>query len=388
MSAAAHLFEYTRNLRRDFHRHPELGFQEVRTSGIVARELQRLGMEVSSGVAETGVIAILEGERPGPVVLARFDMDALPVQEETGKAYASIYPGVMHACGHDGHTAIGLTVARMLTEYRAELSGAIKFVFQPAEEGLGGAKRMVEEGVLDNPRPEACLALHLWNTEPVGTLCITAGPVMAASETVSVRLTGVGGHGASPNQTVDPVITAAQIILALQSIVSRNVDPLDSAVISITAVNAGEAFNVIPETVELKGTLRTYTGKTRELVHKRFTEIVQGIAVAFGCKVEIQIREITTAVINHPDITDKVHRLVNKVLPEADLLTAYRTMGSEDMAYLMEEIPGCYFFVGSRNDEAGLNAPHHNPKFDIDENALSLAAGLMASAIYDFLKPN
>jgi amidohydrolase len=388
MSAAAHLFEYTRNLRRDFHRHPELGFREVRTSGIVARELQQLGMEVSSGVAETGVIAILEGEHPGPVVLARFDMDALPIQEETGKDYASLHPGVMHACGHDGHTAIGLTVARILTEYRAELSGAIKFVFQPAEEGLGGAKRMVEEGVLDNPRPEACLALHLWNDEPMGTLCITAGPVMAASETVSVRLTGVGGHGASPNQTVDPVIAAAQIILALQSIVSRNVDPLDSAVISITAVNAGEAFNVIPETVELKGTLRTYTGQTRALVHKRFTEIVQGIAAAFGCRVEIQIREITTAVINHPEITEKVHRVAKQVLPEADIRTAYRTMGSEDMAYLMQEIPGCYFFVGSRNDEAGLNAPHHNPKFDIDENALPLAAGLMASAIYDFLKPD
>ncbi|MDH3943068.1 MAG: amidohydrolase, partial [Anaerolineae bacterium] len=239
LSESLQLFSYTQSLRRDFHQHPELGFQEVRTAGIVAKELISLGLEVTTGIAETGVIGILEGEGAGKVILLRFDMDALPLDEETGADYASTNPGVMHACGHDGHTAIGLTVAQLLHANRGEFSGTIKFVFQPAEEGLGGAERMVKEGVLEDPRPDYSLGLHLWNEFPLGQTSATPGPVMAGSQTFKITVKGKGAHGAAPHQSVDPVIAAAHIVTALQSIVSRNVDPLESIVISVTAVHAG-----------------------------------------------------------------------------------------------------------------------------------------------------
>ena len=251
------LFPYMQARRRDFHMHPELGFQEVRTAGIVADELRALGLEVHTGIAETGVVAILRGEHPGPVLLIRFDMDALPIQEENEAEYASQNPGVMHACGHDAHTAIGLSVARILNAHRGDIHGTVKLVFQPAEEGDGGAERMVAEGVLENPRPDRCLALHVWNSQPSGWLGITPGPVMAAAETFHVKIIGRGGHGASPHRTVDPLYAAAQIVTALQSIVSRNVAPMDTAVVSVTAIHSGTTFNVIPQTAELQGTIRT-----------------------------------------------------------------------------------------------------------------------------------
>jgi amidohydrolase len=264
LAEANELFEYTRQLRRDFHAHPELGFQEVRTAGVVASELKDLGLEVTPRIAETGVVALLEGNKAGPVVLLRFDMDALPITEETGAEYASQTPGIMHACGHDGHTAIGLTVARLLRNHRRELAGTVKLVFQPAEEGLGGAERMVAEGVLENPRPDLALSLHIWNDSPLGWLGIVKGPVMAASEVFTVTITGKGGHGALPHLAVDPVLAAAHTITAVQSIVSRNVPPLKSGVVSFTALSGGEAFNVIPNTVQLKGTIRTFEQGVRE----------------------------------------------------------------------------------------------------------------------------
>ena len=376
---AEELFEYTRQLRRDFHRHPELGFQEFRTAGIVARELTALGLEVSTGIAETGVVALLEGKQDGPVVLLRFDMDALPIEEETGAEYASQNPGVMHACGHDGHTAIGLTVARLLHERQEALSGTVKFVFQPAEEGLGGAAKMMAEGVLEGPRPDMALALHIWNDKPLGWLGITSGPVMAAADTFAITLTGKGGHGASPHQTKDPVVAAAQIVSAVQNIVARNVNPLDSAVISVTAMNAGDAFNVIPSAVRLKGTIRTFEADIRTLVQERFRQIVSGMAGAFDCQVEIQLEKVTPAVVNDFEVTGKVQEIAREVFPKKSMVTDYRTMGSEDMAYLMEDIPGCYFFIGSADREKGLDAAHHNPRFDFDERVMPAAAGLMAS---------
>jgi amidohydrolase len=379
-------FDYTQALRRDFHRHPELGFQEIRTAGIVARELSQLGIEVSSGVGKTGVIGILEGDHPGPTVLVRFDMDALPIEEETQAEYASLNSGVMHACGHDGHTAIGLTVARMLNNRRAELAGSVKLVFQPAEEGLGGARAMLVDGVLGNPRPDLTLALHLWNEKPYGWLGVTPGPAMAASETFSVKLIGSGGHGASPHLTIDPVLAAAHVTTTLQSIVARNVSPLDTAVISVTSIQAGEAFNVIPSTALLKGTIRTYLPHIRQLVLERFRDVVTGVAQALGCQAEIDLQEVTPAVINDPQVSARVQEVARRLFPEAELSTTERTMGSEDMAYMMQDIPGCYFFIGSNNSARGLNAPHHHPKFDFDERALPRAAALMAAAACEFLQ--
>lgn len=385
ISEAQALFETTRALRRDFHRHPELGFNEFRTAGVVARELNELGLEVSTGIGKTGVVALLEGARPGPVVLARFDMDALPILEETAAEYASQNPGVMHACGHDGHTAIGLTVARILEAHREELGGTVKFVFQPAEEGLGGAEAMLADGVLENPRPDYSLALHLWNDQPLGWLGVTPGPAMAASDRFQITLTGRGGHGAAPHLAVDPVLAGAQVVTALQSIVARNIDPLKSAVVTVTSLAGGEAFNVIPSTVSIRGTIRSFEPQVRSLVMERFHQVVDGVAQAMGCQAQIETWRITPAVVNDPVVTNRVQSVAERLLPDCDLDKVERTMGSEDMAYLMDDVPGCYFFIGSADAARGLNAPHHNPFFDFDEAALPRAAAMMAAAVVELL---
>jgi amidohydrolase len=373
-------FEYTRRLRRDFHRHPELGFQEVRTAGIVARELNELGLEVTSGVGKTGVVALLEGARPGPVVLVRFDMDALPVQEETGAEYASQTPGVMHACGHDGHTAVGLTVAKLLHAHAGELAGSVKFVFQPAEEGLGGAEGMISDGVLRGPRPDYALALHIWNEQPVGWMAATPGPFMAASEIFRLRLTGRGGHGALPHTTIDPLLASAHLVTALQSIVSRNVSPFQPAVISFTSLRAGETHNVIPSYADLQGTIRTYDPAVRQRVLDRFKTMLHSLAEAFECQLDLDLRSLTPAVVNDPAVTRQVQAAAGELFPGEMLDTTFQTSVSEDMAYMLQEIPGCYFMLGSANAERGLNAPHHHPRFDIDEAVLPRAAALMAAS--------
>lgn len=379
-------FAFTRSLRRDFHRYPELGFQEYRTAEIVARELTTLGLEVSTGIAETGVVALIEGASSGPVLLLRFDMDALPVQEETGAEYASENSGIMHACGHDGHTAIGLTVARILQRHYQELAGTVKLVFQPAEEGLGGAERMVAEGVLDNPRPDSSLALHLWNELPIGTLAFTPGPFMAASETFKIILTGRGGHGAMPHTTRDPISAAAQILNGIQTIISREVNPLDSAVISVTSIHGGHTFNVIPSQVEMEGTIRTFKPEVRLNVLQRLHELVVGIASVFGCEAEVRIKAITPAVINDPALTKLASEVAHSIFPDHNILNNYQNMVSEDMAFLMQDLPGSYFFVGSQNASLGFNASHHHPRFDFDEQALIHASALMAGIAATILK--
>jgi len=392
LTEALALFPYTQTLRRDFHKHPELGFNEIRTGGIVAKELEALGLEVTKGVGKTGVVGLLEGAKPGPTLLVRFDMDALPILEETGAGYASQNAGVMHACGHDGHTAIGLTVAKMLNAHKDELAGTVKFVFQPAEEtlgeeGLGGAEMMIRDGVLDAPKPDYALSLHLWNEKPLGWLGVAAGPVMAGAEQFKIVITGKGGHGATPHATIDPMVAAAHVITALQSIVSRNVAPLHTAVVSVTSVHGGTAFNVIPQSVTLEGTIRTFELGVRQIVLERFDEIVRGVAGALGCRVEMEVIRVAPAVINAESVAIRVQQAARRVLPDSNLdLASYITMGAEDMAYMLERVPGCYFFVGSANREKGLDYGHHHPKFDVDENALPRAAALMATAVADFLK--
>ncbi len=392
LSEAQSLFDYTQSIRRDLHQHPELGFQEVRTAGIVARELQALGLEVTTGIAKTGVVGLLEGKRPGPVVLLRFDMDALPVTEETGAAYASTVPGVMHACGHDGHTAIGLTVAKLLHARRADLAGTVKFIFQPAEEGtcgqeMGGNQAMIHEGILSTPRPDLALALHLWNEKPLGWIHAAAGPVMAGAEEFKITVTGKGGHGALPNRAADPLLAACQIVTALQSVVSRNVAPLEAAVVSVTMLHAGQAFNVIPSEAEMQGTIRTFEPAVRQTVLERFEAVARGVAAAMGCQAEVSVKRVTPAVINAEEIAQGVQAAARRALPDADLdVSSHLTMGAEDMAFTLEQIPGCYFFVGSANSVRGLDYGHHHPKFDFDEAALPRAAAWMAEAALHFLK--
>jgi amidohydrolase len=385
LSQAEEQFDYTQHLRRDFHRNPELGFQEYRTAGIVAEELRDLGLEVSTGIGQTGVVALLEGESPGPVLLLRFDMDALPIQEETGAEYASLNPGVMHACGHDGHTAIGLTVARLLNRNRQRIAGTIKFVFQPAEEIAGGAQSMVNGGVLVNPRPDHTLALHLWNEKPLGWYGVSPGPTMAAAEMFRIRVSGVGGHGASPHLTIDPIVAAAQIITGLQTIVARNIPPLVPAVLSITRIQGGSAYNVIPPTIEMGGTIRYFDPEIGYLISGRIQEIVENGATAMGCQAEIEVLDKVPAVINENQITSHVARQARDLFPGEIVDTNFQLMGSEDMSVMMNQIPGCYFFVGSADSERGLDAPHHHPKFDIDERALSRASALMAATVIDIL---
>ena len=391
LNEAKQLFPYTQSLRRDFHMHPELGFREVRTGSIVAKELEALDIEVTKGVGKTGVVGLLEGARPGPTLLLRFDMDALPIAEETGAEYASQNNGVMHACGHDGHTAIGLTVAKMLNARRDQLAGTIKFCFQPSEEGnngeeVGGAEMMMRDGVLDSPKVDMTLALHLWNEKPLGWLGIARGPVMAGAEIFTVKITGKGGHGAIPNAAVDPVVAAANIVNALQSIVSRNVAPLETAVVSVTTIHGGTAFNVIPQEVMLEGTIRTFDNGVRQKVVERFGQIARGVGEGMGCQIDVNMKRLTPALVNNDSVTAQVQETARRVLSASHLYTeGYITMGAEDMAFILEKVPGCFFFIGSNDKARHLDYGHHHPKFDFDEEALVRGAALMAAAAMDVL---
>lgn len=373
------LFPTLRALRRDFHQHPELGFEEQRTAGIVARELTQLGLEVQTGVGQTGVVGLLSGDRPGPTVLLRFDMDALPVTEENDVDYRSQTPGVMHACGHDGHMAIGLGVARLLARRREQIRGALKFVFQPAEEGLGGAFAMIADGVLDDPRPDVALALHLWNHVHLGQVRVMSGPCMASSSVFTLSVKGKGGHGAAPHKARDPVLAAAHIVAALQSIVSRNVDPLESVVVTVGQFSAGSNFNVIPEIAELKGTVRSYDAETHRLIYRRILEMARNMATAFGCEAGMETVAMVPAVVNDPHVVDVVRAAATGIVGAENVIGG-RDMASEDMGHFLEEIPGCYFFIGSRNEEAGYHFPHHHPRFDFDERALITGVATMADA--------
>ena len=382
---ARELFPYTQSLRRDFHMHPELGFREIRTGGIVAKELESLGIEVTKGVGKTGVVGLLEGTKPGPTLLLRFDMDALPITEETGAEYASQNQGVMHACGHDGHTAIGLTVAKILHAHRDQLEGTIKFCFQPSEEGnngeeAGGAEMMMRDGLLEGPQVDMSLSLHLWNEKPLGWLGVTKGPIMAGADIFTVRVTGRGGHGAIPDAAVDPIVAAANIVNALQTIVARNVSPLDTAVLSVTNIHGGTAFNVIPPEVKLEGTIRTFDEAVRQKVVERFEKIARGVGEGMGCQVEVEIKRITPALVNNESMTSRVQETAQRLLSASDIDTGYQTMTAEDMAFMQEQIPGCYFFVGSNDTRRHLDYGHHHPRFDFNEEALIHGSALMAAA--------
>jgi amidohydrolase len=317
-------------------------------------------------------------------------MDALPIVEETGAEYTSQNPGVMHACGHDGHTAIGLTVAKMLHAQRDQLAGTIKFCFQPSEEGnngeeVGGAEMMMRDGVLDGPKVDMSLSLHLWNEKPLGWLGVSNGPIMAGADIFNVRVIGRGGHGAIPDAAVDPIVAAAQIVNALQTIVSRNVAPLHTAVVSVTNIHGGTAFNVIPPEVKLEGTIRTFDSEVRRRVVERFEQIARRVGEGMGCQVDVAVKRITPALVNNEKITSEVQKTAERLLSESRLDSDYQTMTAEDMAFMQEKVPGCYFFVGSNDKARQLDFGHHHPKFDFHEEALIRASALMAAAAMDIL---
>ncbi len=360
----------------------------MRTASIVARQLGELGMEVHTGVGKTGVVGLLGAERPGPTVLLRFDMDALPIQEENDTDYVSTQPGVMHACGHDGHTAIGLTVAGMLAQQHERLRGALKFVFQPAEEGGCGAAAMIADGALREPRPDFAFGLHLWNERPFGWVGATEGEMLAGSCDWECVVSGDGGHAASPHQTHDPVVAAAHIVVALQTVVSRNVPPLESAVVSVTQINGGDTYNVIPGEVRLAGTLRFFRNAVCDRVKRRITQILENVAFAMGCRAEATFGSGYRPVVNDADAALLVQELARRVPGVTAVADDERTAGSEDFGEFMADIPGCFFVVGSANGERGLDYPHHHPRFDFDERSLTVGATLMASVAAHHVLPD
>lgn len=376
---ATSLYDDLVRVRRDLHRHPELGFQETRTAALVAETLTGLGLEVQNGVGQTGVVALLEGARPGPTLLLRFDMDALPIREENTHDYISTNPGVMHACGHDGHVAMGLGLAQIFTRHQDRMAGSLKFLFQPAEEGLGGALAVMAGGALESPRPDVALAMHLWSPVHLGQLRVVEGPAMASSSVFTITIEGHGGHGAAPHLAKDPILAAAQIVVALQSIVSRNTNPQDSVVVSIGEFSAGTTFNVIPERAVLKGTVRSYDKASHRMVYRRILEMATNMATAFGCKASMETVAIVAAVNNAPEPTAVVRAAAERVLG-AENIVEHRTMAAEDMGFILEEIPGCYFFVGCSNGDPATQYPHHHPRFDFDERAMVNGVAVMAEA--------
>lgn len=374
--------------RRDLHQHPELAFEEMRTASIVATELSALGLEVQTGIGKTGVVGVLEGAHDGMTVLVRCDMDALPIHEVNATEYVSQIPNKMHACGHDGHVAIGLGVAKLLAARRDQMAGRVKFVFQPAEEIAAGANAMIADGVLESPVPQVALGLHLWNSMPVGTVSVTEGAAMASANDFTVTVRGVGGHGALPDETRDPILAAVQIITALQSIISRNVSGLDTAVLSVCNIHGGDAMNVIPSEVTFGGTFRTYQSATNDLVTRRLHEIAEGVAAALGCTAEVRAQLLAPALVNDSETNARLREVFRRVAPQLTFVDNARTMASEDMACFLERVRGTYFFVGSANQERGLHYPHHHPRFDFDEDALPIGVGLLAAAVAEYVLPS
>ncbi len=384
-SEAEGLFPQLVTWRRDLHQHPELSFYEVRTSSIVAQRLAELGLEVRTGVGRTGVVGLLHGGRPGPTVMLRADMDALPIQEISDAPYASQTPGVMHACGHDGHVTIGLGVATLLARHAAELPGDVLFIFQPAEERDHGAAAMIADGALADPVPAAVFGLHLWNPLPAGRVVAQAGPIMAAADVLKIVVRGKGGHGGLPHETVDAIAVTGQVLSALQTIVSRNVDPQETAVLSIGTVHGGAAFNIIAETVELLGTLRTFSPSVREMVLTRLRVLLDGVAAGMGAQCELSVQPLNGPVVNDATASEIARAAAIQVVGSTAVVWQAPLMVSEDFSEYARLAPACFLLLGSGNAELGLNAPHHNPRFDFDERVLPQGVALLATAATRFL---
>lgn len=375
------------NFRRSIHKNPELMFNEKKTAGLVVSHLESLGLRYESGIAETGVACLIDSGIPGKTLLVRADMDALPIQEENPVEYRSENPGIMHACGHDGHTAILMSLAG---ELRREVSnliprGRVLLIFQPAEEGGGGAERMIEKGILEKYNVDAALGLHVWNHIDLGNIGVVDGPMMASVDEFRITIKGKSGHGAMPQYTIDPIVVAAHLITSLQTIVSRNTDPLDSCVVTVGSIHAGDAFNAIPEIAFLKGTARTYSKKLYEMIPKKIDDLTRGICTAFGAEYELEYIRVNRPTINHPDIANIVRQASLNVLGKPVTEENVKNMGGEDFSAFLDRVPGCYFFVGSRNPDKGFVYPHHNSKFDFDEDALPIGLEVMKESIRLYL---
>jgi amidohydrolase len=377
--------------RRHLHENPELGFQEVKTAAFVTERLQALGVEdIRTGINKTGVTGLIRGTGGGPgrdkVVLVRADMDALPILEENAVDYTSTNDGVMHACGHDAHTAMLLGLARILTDRKDTFAGTVKLLFQPAEElPPGGAKGMIEEGVLEDPQVDAVFGLHVSSDTKTGIIKVGSGPIMAAADGFKVTIQGKGGHGASPHLCVDPVMVGSHIVVALQTLVSREVDPIDRAVVSTCVFHAGEAFNVIPDTASLAGTVRTFLPETRDQMEQRITELVTGVAESMGATAKVEYTRGYPATANDPAMAELVMEVARGVVGEENVEVAGPKMGAEDFSYFLIERPGCFFFVGTGNEDKETHISHHHPRFDVDEDGMAPGMAVMAGTVTSYL---
>ena len=361
--------------RRDIHQHPELAFDEHRTSKLVAERLESFGIEIQTGVGKTGVVGTLKGKNDGKTIAFRADMDALPIQETSDISYKSKNAGIMHACGHDGHTAMLLGTAEVLSKQADKLNGTLKFFFQPAEEGQGGARFMIDDGALEGV--DEVYGIHLWNYQKYGTIGVKSGPIMAAADIFEITVHGKGGHGAAPQGTKDAVLIAAHLIQTLQTIVSRNTNPIESTVVTVGQINGGYNFNIIADKVTLRGTTRAYTEDNRQLIKKRMKEIIAGTEKTFGTKIELDYEDGYPPTVNDPTAADNLLNAAQKIVGDG-AGHPYLSMGAEDFSYFLQKVPGCYFLVGSAPEgREPLSVPHHCSHFDIDERAL-----LVGSSVY------
>ncbi|HHY35096.1 MAG TPA: amidohydrolase [Firmicutes bacterium] len=386
--------------RRLVHQYPEIGLELPRTAELVARVLSDLGIEVRERVGGWGVVGLLRGSKPGTevgcgssaegdarkTIALRADMDALPVQEETGLLYASKIPGAMHACGHDGHIAMLLGAATVLSGMRDQFSGNVKFIFQPGEEGAGGARLMIEDGVLDDPPVNAIVGAHLgvlWKLAR-GQIGVKAGTLMAASDRFEISVTGRGGHGAAPHMSVDPVVVACHICAALQTIVSREINPLSPAVLTIGTIHAGTAHNIIPETCLMQGTVRYLDTELGNFIHERIRQIASSVASGMRAEAVVNYHYGYPPVVNDEGVTSLVAESAAKVVGPENVCRIEPVMGGEDMAYYLQRVPGTFFGIGSGNPEKGIVYPHHHPKFDIDESVLHIGTAVFVQVCLDF----
>jgi len=389
-------------MRRTIHANPELGEREVETAKLVAARLKELGLVVREGVAGTGVVAVLEGGQPGGCVAWRADMDALPVTERTGLAFASTKKemwegkevGVMHACGHDLHTAIGLGVAAVLADpaVKKDLNGRVLFLFQPAEESLPtpgphGAERMIEEGAIDDPKPAAFFGLHCGPQLEVGTIGVRAGGALAAADQVRITITGKQSHGSSPELGIDPIVVASHLVLALQNIPAREVDTRETLVLTIGKIEAGSRFNIIPETAELLGTLRTHDEKLQERIHQRIREIAEGTARTFGASAEVEIRKFTPVTWNDPALVVRMKPSLEAAIGKANVIDDKPVMGAEDFAFFAKKAPGLYFFLGVAPKGKPPPGMLHTPTFDPEEGAIEVGLRAATRLIVDAARP-
>ena len=372
--------------RRILHQHPELGFKEHLTAQLITQKLTQWGISHQTGVAQTGIVATVTGSQmgnqPGRTLAIRADMDALPIQEENQVPYCSQHDGKMHACGHDGHTAIALGTAYYLSQHPELFTGTVKFIFQPAEEGPGGAKPMIEAGVLKNPQVDAIIGLHLWNNLPLGTVGVREGALMAAVELFHCTIQGKGGHGAMPHQTVDSIVVGAQVVTALQTIMSRNVNPLQAGVVTVGEFHAGRAHNVIADTAEMSGTVRYFDPGLDGFFKARVEQIIAGVCQSQGASYSLDYWSLYPPVLNDRAIAQLVRSVAETVVETpAGVVPDCQTMGGEDMSFFLQEVPGCYFFLGSANPDRGLAFPHHHPRFDFDETALGMGVEIFVRCV-------